>query len=478
LYAVKFFIVTMTIWEPSIERLGGPRYLAIADALAADIKSRRLHAGERLPTHRDLAYRLGVTVGTVTRAYSEAQRRGLVEGEVGRGTYVRADPSRRSTVPSQSSAEGAAGRPIALNTNFPTDLDAIGENGDLMKRTLGELAGFDRLVELFNYQPHGGLLAHRDAASAFMRTFGVEVPAERIIVTAGAQHALFVALSSIVEPGDVIGAEALTWPGLRRLADFLRVRVQGLAMDQDGIVPEAFEAACQARKLKALFCVSNFHNPTTLIVPLARRKAIAEIARRYGVHIIEDDVYGFLSEERLPPIVSFAPELGLILTSVSKSLAPGLRIGYLAILADEMTNFSEAIRMTIHMAAPLTSEIAARWIVDGTALRLMAARREEQRRRQALAAHILNGLPIRSQPTAMNLWLELPDHWPADAFALAARNRGVAVSPAGHFAQMRGTPNGVRVSLSAPRGIDEVERGLAILASLCKSGPNRENDVV
>jgi DNA-binding transcriptional MocR family regulator len=159
-------------------------------------------------------------------------------------------------------------------------------------------------------------------------------------------------------------------------------------------------------------------------------------------------------------------------------MAPGLRIGYLASLGEDTTAFGEAMRSTIYMAAPLTAEIASRWIVDGTGDRLARVRRAEYARRQDLAARILGALPRRTQPSAMHLWLELPDHWPADAFALEARIRGAAVCPTSNFAQVRNAANGVRVSLSAPRRLEDLERGLSIIAALCKSRPNRDNDIV
>jgi DNA-binding transcriptional MocR family regulator len=272
----------MTIWQPEIASHVGPRYVAIADALASDIRERRLSPGDRLPTHRDLAYRLGVTVGTVTRAYGEAQRRGLIEGEIGRGTFVRGNLTQRGhAVQTAVTDAGFESRdvPVPLHVNFPTELDAIGEDGTLFSRALSEIAAAEDLGQLFNYQPHGGLARHREAACRFLRFQGIEATPDHVVITAGAQHAMFVALGTICEPGDVIVTEAMTWPGLRRLADFLRLRIQGLPMDEDGILPDALQAACQARKVTALYCVPNMHNPTTLTTPLQRRKELAEIAK-------------------------------------------------------------------------------------------------------------------------------------------------------------------------------------------------------
>ena len=333
----------MTIWIPDLTSHRGPRYLAIADALASDIRGSRLSPGDRLPTHRELAYQLGVTVGTVTRAYGEAERRGLIGGEVGRGTFVRSDiavrASIRSNAPVTSTIAAATAQPnvIDFSINTPTDLDAGGEYEGMMRATLRELSDSASAGALLNYQSNGGNRTHREAGARLLAQFGVRVDPDRVLITAGAQHAIMVALGALTEPGDTVLTESLTWPGLRRLGDFLRFRVQGLPMDKDGILPDAFEAACRGRNIKALYCVTNLQNPTSIVVPELRRRELAEVARRYGVKIVEDDVYGFLVPNAPQPMVNFAPELGVFCSSVSKSMAPGLRVGYLGVMTDDCT---------------------------------------------------------------------------------------------------------------------------------------------
>src|SRR3954451_2940291 len=141
----------MTTWLPDLSHLRGPRYRAIADALAADIANGRLSSGARLPTHRDLAYRLGVTVGTVSRAYAEAERRGLIGGEVGRGTFVRPD-ARRRKAQAVIDIEAPLGVPqiIDLSVNIPTPMtsDAI------LAETLTEIVGRAGIARLMDYHPH------------------------------------------------------------------------------------------------------------------------------------------------------------------------------------------------------------------------------------------------------------------------------------------------------------------------------------
>jgi DNA-binding transcriptional MocR family regulator len=466
---VNQYIVIMTMWRPEIEQLQGPRYLAIAEALAVDVRGGALNPGDRLPTHRDLAFRLGVTVGTVSRAYAEAERRGLIGGEVGRGTFVRPD-ARRRKAQAVIDVEAPLGLPqiIDLSVNIPAPMtsDAI------LAETLTDIVGRPGIARLMDYHPHAGMPAHRAAGAQWLTECGFPIEPERVIVTAGGQHAMTAALGAITEPGDVIVTECLTYPGLRRLADFLRVRLHGVAMDEHGIEPDAFETACRTLSPKAFYCVTNLQNPTALIVPTERRRQLAAICQRYGVKIVEDDVYGFLLGADTPPALSsFAPELGHYFTSLSKSMAPGLRVGYLALPAGSRDDFTQVVRSTTWMATPLTAEIGADWIRNGIGKELADGHRDEALARQKMARTILAGHDLSSEMRAYHLWMRLPEPWSAEAFALELRMRGVAVTPAGAFATTRTAPAAIRLCLCEPPERAVLERGLAIIAATARSAP-------
>src|SRR5215472_1250910 len=227
----------MTNWFPNLSTFSGPRYRAIADALAADMQAGRLKPGARLPTHRDLAYRLGVTVGTVTRAYAEAQRRGLLEGHVGRGSFL-AGPVRSSNLLSMPEPE-ASGM-IELGLAFPPQ-----PSDELLQRSLAELSRQPGIARLLNYQSHAGMAHHRAAGAAWVRRHGLEVPADRVIVTAGAQHGLCIVAGTLLKPGDLLLSEGLTYPGLRAVGELFKLRLKGLPLDDGGIIPEALESICR-----------------------------------------------------------------------------------------------------------------------------------------------------------------------------------------------------------------------------------------
>ena len=318
-------IVTMTSWMPELRGRNGPLYRAIADALSEDIDAGRLTPGTRLPTHRELAERVGVTVGTVTRAYAEAEKRGLVSGEVGRGTYVR---DREVPVHMPTPVDLAHDdSPVELGINAPATPEGDPAS-QALRRSLEELGRTPRLAELLGYQPAAGTTAHRVAGAAWAARFGLKARPEQVVVCAGGQHAMEVALAALTRPGDMLVTEALTYPGVKVLARRFQLRLQGVAMDAQGLVPEAFEAACRVGA-KLLYTQPTCHNPTGAVQPEERRRKIADVARKYGVLVLEDDAYGLLPESRPPPLASFLPEASYFIAGVSKLLTPGLRIGYL-----------------------------------------------------------------------------------------------------------------------------------------------------
>jgi len=245
----------MTIWEPRLEGRNGPRYRAIVEALAEGVAAGELRVGGRLPTHRDLADRLGVTVGTVSRAYSEAARRGLVSGEVGRGTFVRGghDP-----VADPDDDDG----PVDLGQNHPPDPPGRPQQAALLEALAGLTTRADA-GRLLDYPAAGGNAADREAGAAWIGRSGVEAAPEHVLVCTGSQHGLTVVLATQMEPGDLLLTESLTYAGLKSVAGLLHLRLKGLPMDAQGLRPEALEDACRDGGAKALYLIPTFHNPTT-----------------------------------------------------------------------------------------------------------------------------------------------------------------------------------------------------------------------
>lgn len=462
----------MTIWIPEIVENSGPIYLAIADALANDVARGRLEARTRLPTHRDLAYRLGVTVGTITRAYAEAERRGLVYGEVGRGTFVRGQVTGDAThfIPG---VEPPSDR-IDLTLNF-----AFGAQRDqAIARTMAEFSRRPDLSRYLGYLPHRGMLEHRSAAAQWLGRLGLETTAEQIIVTAGGQHGMMTVFSALCRPGDVVLCEQLTYAGMKALANHLELRLHGVAIDEHGLVPAAFDAAIRATHGRIAYVQPTMQNPTGRLMPEERRREIAAVARQHGVVIVEDDVYGPLTSRRVPQIASIAPETTIYLTSTSKCMAPGLRIGYLAAPLPLIERLGLPVRATVWMAPPIEAEIARQWMSDGTVDRIVEELRIESIERQSMASNIL-GINASGYDGCFLIWLPLPRGWRVSEFVAECGRQGVDISGADSFAvEPLPIPDAVRLCVGAPPTRAVLEKGLHVVRSVLQSAPGRNLSVV
>lgn len=445
-------------WKPRLDRRAGPLYLALADAIAADIQHGRLRPGDRLPPQRDLADTLGVNVTTVTRGYTEADRRGLVRGEVGRGTYVRPPAFGLPQI------VGAGLTDLGTNALLP-----LAHGGELAA-ALAALAARTSPEELFNYQPHAGRVEHRAIAAAYLRRAGVPADASDTVLTSGAQHAMAVALATLTAPGESVLCESLTYTGMRSLANHLHVRPRAVPMDDQGLLPDALEDAALETGARVLYCMPSIQNPTGRVMPRRRRLDLARVAERVNLLIVEDDTYGFLATG-CDPLVSLAPARTFYISSLSKSLVPGLRIGFLRTPPGWIDRVTGAIFATTVTVTPLAAAAGALWIEDGTVDRVIRWKREEIVARQQLTRGVLGELAtgaIESQ----HVWLQLPPRWPAEDFAREARLRGIVITPGRDFAVARHeTPNAVRVCIGPPAERHSLKGAIDVLKEILDDTP-------
>ena len=456
----------MTSWLPRRSALRRPLYKSLVEAMTAAIGDGTLDSGSRLPTQRDMARDLGISLQTVGRAYDELIRRGLAVGEVGRGTFVRAGRNQSRTPFLTEHAERGL---IDLSILKPV------WHGLHVERMQAALAALARQLEpdtVLSFRPNVGLTRHREAAIGWLQLCGLRTEPRNVIVTNGVSQSMAVALTSVARPGELVLTEEIGHHQLIPLAAYLGLRLQGLEIDRAGILPAAFEAACDSREVRALFVVPSYANPTASLMPEARRKAIVAIARRHDVHIVEDDAWGPLAEDRPPPFAALAPERALYMTSFTKCLMPGLRSGYLAVpdaLVAPVTSGQLAFAWT---ATPLVAEIAARWVPAGPARELLLWQRAALAERHAIVREVLGGVPHFTHPHCLHIWLPLPDGWNVDQFVTHARLRGVAVAPATAFAVNPSTnPRAVRISVGSPPSGADLRRGLNVVAALVAADP-------
>lgn len=476
---VKCYIVTMTIWTPKLDGRTGPTYKAIADALAEAIADQTLVDGDRLPTHRDLAWSLGVTVTTITRAYQEARRRGLIRGEVGRGTFVHTPPlggtfgNIAKPFNQLSREEPRDSDLINLSKNYPPPLgQAAG-----LARTLCEIGQSSTLAPLLSYQTESGMPSHRAAGAKWLERVGLSVTQDNIVLTNGGQNAVLIALATLCRPGDIVLTEPLTYPGLKAVAARLDLRLEPVAMDDQGVRPDSLEDAIRTHNPRTACFMPTLQNPTGITMPEDRRRMLAAILERHAVHTIEDDVYGLLPSNRPLPLTAFMPRYGVYLTSCSKSMAPGLRVGFIAAHVDLVPRLSDTVHTVCWMVPPTMAEIASRWINDGTADTITAAIRKDVTIRRGIADQELSpdrtGFTYSSPLEAYHLWMPLPDHWRAETFVDQLHRMGVAILPAETFAVGRARPqSAVRICLGASASEEDLQRGLGIIARALVAGPD------
>ena len=435
----------MTIQADDLSGRPGPAYRALADALTESIGTGRLPVGAHLPPQRDLAYQLGVSIGTVGRAYDLLAQRGLTRGEVGRGTIVlgRGEPLKIAT-----GEVAEVGGLIDLTSNFPAPVAAQATLGDLLPI---EEAAVNVLSDLLRYPDAAGALRHRLAACDWLRHLGIAAEPERVILTNGTEGALAAAMLAFARPGDTILTEQLCYSGLRNLAGRLGQHLEPVAMDEQGLVPEALAGAARHRGAKLLILSPSLQNPTAILMPCERREAIAAAARQLDLLVVEDDVYGPLIPDRPPAIASLAPERTLYLTSLSKFLAPGLRLGFAQGPAEFVRAVVSAQRDLSLGFPPLSGELFARALKAGVVAEALRQQRLEMEERQRITADLLAGLELGAQPTALHVWMHLPARWTAAEASLALARRGVLVASADRFFIGRGAaPQALRISLSAP----------------------------
>lgn len=447
---------------PDVSASSDPIYLAIAKALAADVAGGRLKPGDRLPTHRELARALNLSIGTVTRGYVEAERRGLIRGETGRGTFVR-DLESSHTIPYAIRGSGTA--PIDLSANYPLyseDPDLAAALAALCERDVSHL------LRYVSGRPHS---RHLEAGAAWMRTFGLDVQPDSLVIASGAQHALAAILFSVTEPGDLILADELTYPGLIALAQLRGLRMQGIAMDEEGMIPEALLAGCRQRSAQVLYCIPTASNPTSTVLSAERRQKLVDIAKEYDLLIIEDDMLRPLAPDAPPPIANQAPERTFFIASTSKVIAAGLRVAYISTPRFAQQKLEHAVWATMWMPSPLGVEIATLWIEDGTARRTAERKRQVLEARHQIARDILGDYPYRSHPAAYSIWLELPEEWSSAEFAVESARRGVSLSPSGLFVVPPAQPpNAVRISLGAAEDTAHLKTALREIAQMLRCG--------
>jgi DNA-binding transcriptional MocR family regulator len=435
-------------------------YLKLADTIAAEITGGMLKPGDRLPPQRDFAYDRKIAVSTASRVYAELLRRGLVVGEVGRGTFISGGDAKR----------GAAlpGEPRGARIDFEFAYPMLSNQTALIAKSLEGLDRPPALETALRQATSIGTPAIRTVAAKYMSQGAWTPDPETFVFTSNGKQAIAAALATLVPTGGRCGVEALTYPFVKGVAARLGISLVPLAMDEDGVRPDGIQKAHREAQLSAIYIQPVVHNPLGMTMSAARRADLLRVVEKLGLPVIEDHVYGFL--DNVPPLATLAPETCILIDSLSKKAAAGLALGFIVPPRRLRESVMGAVRSGGWTASGFAFAAAHRMMADGTIAELVRLKRLDARARQKLAVSRLKGFEIQAHEGAYHLWLTLPPHWRSQTFVAAAARRDIALTPSTTFAATPGhAPNAVRLALAAPT-MDQLDTGLRTLAAMLNAG--------
>ncbi|MEL0383836.1 PLP-dependent aminotransferase family protein [Klebsiella pneumoniae] len=441
-----------------------PAYLLIADIIADGINSGEFQPRDRLPPLRDLAALLAINYTTATRGYAEARRRGLIDSRPGMGSFI------RGKVPSV---------PLNGGSSYEMTMNSPIEPGEELAQAIaaGAINLFTQknIRALLRYQDFGGLADDKAMAKVWLEKQLPPVSIDEILVTPGIHSALVGLLTLLCRHGGSVCVSDLIYPGLKAIASQLNITLQSLPCDEDGPLPRAFEHQCQTGNIRALYVNPTIQNPTTLTLPLRRREALADVALRYSIPVIEDEAYAALATQHIASFSELIPELTWYLTGMSKCFGPGLRTAFVKGPGKRNTQLlAGALRALNVMASPLTNALAAQWIQEGTADRVLQSVRAESTIRQKIAANILKEFSYRATPEGFHLWLLLPRHfnWNPAEMAVQLRDLGVSAVSSAAFCTDNNPPDAIRICLGGAWSREVCTENLHTLAHVMRNPLN------
>jgi DNA-binding transcriptional MocR family regulator len=413
-----------------------PIYLQICSGIKEMILSGALPEGFRLPPERRLAAALGVNRSTILSAYRELKADALVDAHVGRGTSVL---PRTHAAAVDAAVQALPWRQLVragmteVQDPLLRDLLELAERPDVISLSVGlpapELLPLETLRAVLGelmdevgpamllHSPTEGLTPFRESLCQVMVARGIRCSAADVLVTSGSQQGLDLVTRVFLAPGDAVVVERPTFFGALQIFRRAQVRLLGVPTDSDGMRTDALEALLERQRPKLIYTLPTFQNPSGVVMSLERRRKLLELAYRFQVPVLEDDPYCDLRYEGEPlPSLKALDEHGhvIYLSSFSKVLFPGLRIGWLAAPRPAARQLALA-----KQAADLHSSTAGQFVLDrfvraGHYARHIAGLRPEYTRRRDLMHDVLR----RSAPreVAWNrpeggfyFWLRVPD---------------------------------------------------------------------
>lgn len=439
-----------------------PKYQGIVEQLSVGIQTGRWRPGDKLPSNRELAAQFGITIGTVSKAMSEAVRRGLVDTRVGSGTYIR----EQQAPGSELAQSGTTARSVDLSLNV-LPISPVAKDLEAATAEHAKSKGGARLFAHVEALYHGPYLRR---GAAWLTSTGTPTQWNEIVLTTGAHHGLQAAMQTLLKPQDIALCDSLCYTGFKRIALSHGVALQGVAGDQEGMIPDSLERTLREGQGRVLIANPVQQNPTAATMSEQRRSQIAALCRKYDVRVIEDGVSVPLSDPDTPSLAALMPERTIHLSGFSKTFAPGFRLGYARVPAQWLNTFQEAVLAIQWFPPGYFAELLEVMHASALIERSLKAHKAEASARQRM---LLEYLPQIAPPGGLgyHAWLPLGPEHSSVGLCEHMRTLGVSLSAGHHFAVSANVPDGLRISLGACEHRSELQRGLAALAAALQSRP-------
>ena len=434
-------------------------YLQLAGKLKKDIENGLLLPGTQLPPQRELADYLDINVSTVSKAFRLCELKGLLSSTIGRGTFVSYDALANNRLLTDGNTE----KLIEMGATVPEN-----SSNELLSELLRTMLNDCNTDKWFSYNRPSDMRWQKDAARRFLDRCGITTSEENVLFAAGGQNALTATLAGLFHYGDRIGVDAHTYPGIKTSAAALGIQLIPIKQQEGEMDTDSLINAYKNDGIKGIYVIPAHQNPTTKTMSSQKRKAIARIAREYDLIIIEDGTYQLMAESIIP-IASLAPERSIYIASLSKAVAPGLRLAYISSPDTYRSALSEALYTLNISVTPLMTELSSRAIVSGLLDEVIQKHHKNTKERNLIVNRYLDGFNCKGDLYCIFRWLRLPGNISGSEFERKAHSEGVQVYAAERFAVGTTVPErAVRLAICAPDTTTDLEKALAILKGLLK----------
>jgi DNA-binding transcriptional MocR family regulator len=349
---------------------------------------------------------------------------------------------------------------IDLRLNYPV----LPVQSDYFKNSFTR--HFGAYSDWLSIKPFRGSDAHRDLAATWLSREGEKIDRDRLSVVTGGHHGVLVAILAAGLSGKVIVADEFTYPNFKELAGLMGIQLVRCIGDADGMMPDSLKRVATKFSASGVYLMPTLHNPVGYVMPVERRLQIIEVARNLGMVIIEDDAYGFLEAEPPLKFAQLDPVGCWYICSMSKPLAPDIKVGYVVSPLSDVSAVGAAIKLSSSNPSSLFSSYISELIGNGELDLIISEKRQEGRKRREAAQNLLTGWNARGHENGWHLWVETPEGIGSDELSSAVTLEGVLISQSSMYriGEWSGGSDFFRISLGGESDFRRVVRGIEIIA--------------